>query len=355
MINESHSRGIGPRAIWLIAVLIIACCDAYTLSAKEVAEQVADLRTQDGDAVVRGLDFSPDGNRLAEDSDGKFINIWDWRNKHIEKSVDTPRGLNPVGTPNGLLYSPDGRLLAACASRDGDILVHLWNTGDWSVANGVMDHGAGACDGISFSPNGQFLAQIVYRVGNPGNSIIIHALDTGNIIFGLQIAQHFSPTSVAVSPDGESIAVAGVNSVLLDGKITREPSLYIISILQQKLARTIPTDAMGPLAWSPDGKRIAIAGELVVQILDAQTGQVLTREKLEESAHMNVRFTSDGRYLIESDMNGQGNGLGVTIWDAQHKSLLQKIPGNIGAIAVSHDSKFLAVGVTGHTTIWQFK
>jgi hypothetical protein len=79
------------------------------------------------------------------------------------------------------------------------------------------------------------------------------------------------------------------------------------------------------------------------------------REKIEKSGHMNVRFTPDGRYFIESDMNGMGKGLGVNIWDGQRHKVLQHIPGDIGSIGVSRDGKYLAVGTTGRTTIWQIK
>lgn len=328
----------------------------FGASKNDVAVKVVELPTQDSHAIVRGLDFSPDGSRLAEDSDGDFINIWDWRNRHIEKSIDVPRGFNAVGVPNGLLYSPEGRLLAACAGRGkGNVFVHLWNTNDWSVSGEITDPGVGGCDGISFSPNGKFLVRIVDRVGSPGDTVIAHAAGDWKQILGLRIAPFFAPASVAVSPDGELVAVAGVNSVARNGDIARESNIDIVSIQQQKVIRVIATEAMGPLAWSPDGKRIAIAGELEVAIFDVQTGQRLIRERLEKSAHMNVRFTADGRYFIQSDMNGRGTGLGVSIWDGQHQKLLQEIPGNISSIAVSRDGKYLAVGGTGRTTIWQFK
>jgi hypothetical protein len=80
------------------------------------------------------------------------------------------------------------------------------------------------------------------------------------------------------------------------------------------------------------------------------------RGKIEHSGNMNVRFTSDGRFFIDSDLNGTGKGLGVNIWDGQHQKLLQHISaGDIGSIAVSRDGKLLAIGETGRTTIWQFK
>jgi hypothetical protein len=53
-------------------------------------------------------------------------------------------------------------------------------------------------------------------------------------------------------------------------------------------------------------------------------------------------------------MTGLKTGWGK-IWDSQHRELLQKIQGNVGSIAVSRDSRYLATGVEGKTIVWQFK
>jgi WD40 repeat protein len=316
-----------------------ASAGLFGASNNDVAVKVAELPTQDSHAIVQGLDFSPDGIRLAEDSDGKFINIWDWRNKRIDKSITAPKGFNAVQVQNGLLYSPDGRSLAACAGRGvGDVFVHQWNTEDWSVAPEITDPGVGGCDGISFPPSGQFLIRIVNRVGNPGDTIIVHSAGTGQPIFGLSIDRFFTPVSVASNPDGESVAVAGYLSVAKQKEIVNEIEVYIISLQQRKVVRVISTEALGPLAWSPDGKRIAVAGgNAGIEIFDALTGKNLVSEKIESAGRMNIRFTPDGRYFIDSDLNGMGKGLGVKIWDSQRHTLLQQIPGDIGSIAVSRD------------------
>ncbi|HZE44743.1 MAG TPA: hypothetical protein VE058_13205 [Steroidobacteraceae bacterium] len=54
-------------------------------------------------------------------------------------------------------------------------------------------------------------------------------------------------------------------------------------------------------------------------------------------------------------MNARGTGLGVKIWDVEHRQLLQEIHGDVGNISVSRDSKYLAVGIPNRISIWQFK
>ena len=102
-------------------------------------------------------------------------------------------------------------------------------------------------------------------------------------------------------------------------------------------------------------RRFSHHPERYIEIFNVSTGARIVHEKNERSGHVNLRYTSDGRYFIESDMNGEGTGLGVKIWDRQRQKLLQEIPGNIGSLSVSRDGKYLAVATAGKTTIWQFK
>jgi WD40 repeat protein len=133
-------------------------------------------------------------------------------------------------------------------------------------------------------------------------------------------------------------------------------NLNVVDLKQRKVVKVIPSSDRGPVAWSPDGARVAVVGDPHVEIFDAQSGDNLVRETIENAGSMNVRFTSDGRFFIDSDLNGMGKGLGVNIWDGQHQKLLQYIPaGDVGSIAVSRDGKLLAIGEAGRTTIWQFK
>jgi WD40 repeat protein len=169
---------------------------------------------------------------------------------------------------------------------------------------------------------------------------------------------------MAISPNGELAAIGGtltvvptdVNDVNLRLQQTRQQLLiHVVNLRERKVLRVIPCDAIGPMAWSPDGNRLAIAGGGSVEVFDSRSGQELLHEEVEKSGSMNIRFTSGGRYFIESDLNGLGKGLGVKIWDPQRRKLLQHIPGDIGSIDVSRDGRYLAVGATGRTTIWRFK
>jgi WD40 repeat protein len=364
----------GIVALTAVLLPLSAHCDSgsslltkilgFGLNMNEVATKVVDLPETYHDVTVRGVDFSPDGARIAVASDHEKINIWDWRRSHIEKTLEQPTGFNPIMTINPIQFSPDGRLLAACAGKGvGDVVVRLWNTADWSIAKDLRDSSPGGCNGIGFTPDGRLFIRVVDRLLSSGDTVVAYAVGPWEPIWGLAIDK-FGPMSVAISRDGGMAAIGGsllvapmdISDPLKRAQQTRfDACIQIINLQQRKIVRVIRGAEKGAVAWSPDEARLATVGGPNVEIFDAETGQNLQRETIENSGHMNVRYSSDGRYFIESDTNGRGTGLGVKIWDAQRHALLKHIPGDTGSIAVSGDGRYLAVGGAGRTTIWQLK
>jgi WD40 repeat protein len=371
--KEAMKHGLLTCRIALSALLLAsiepATAGFFGASKNDVAAIVAELPTPARDIYPLGLDFSPDGKHIAVDSNSENIDVWDWRNKRIEKTVEKPHGGNTSGTTNPIQYSPDGRVLAACeVSGSGDVVVRIWNTDNWSIEKDIVAGGGiesrGGCTGIGFTPDGKQFVRAARTAGRSGNNLVAYAIGAWQPLWGMQI-EGFSPVSIAISPNGEQAAVAGTILVTPTGVI--DPlqrsieskivaNVNILDLKQRKVTRVIQSVNSGALAWSPDGKRVIVAGGPGIEVLDPLSGERLLHEELGEASHMNVRFTPDHRYFVESDLNGRGKGLGVKIWDSQHRELLQNISvGDVGSIAVSRDGKYLAVGETGRTTIWQFK
>ena len=159
-----------------------------------------------------------------------------------------------------------------------------------------------------------------------------------------------------------------------------DPTIYIVDLNQQTTVQTIKVDVGGtvgvggpsapgnPIAWSPDGLRIAFVGNghydeakgkspgAELYILDAKAGKTLSHLVIEGAGNPNICYSPDGRHYIESDANGKGTGIGVRIWDVQREHLLQHLAiGDVGSISVSRDGKYLAAGTTGRTIVYQLK
>jgi len=328
----------------------------------DVAVKVTVLREKEN-INVSGLDFSPDGKHLAVVSIYETINIWDWKNNRIVRTVEKPQGANDGLVTEPIRYSPDGRLFAACHSRaTNHIVARIWDTNTWEIVHDITDPvGGGDCNAIGFTPDGESLIRVLTRINQPGDNLIIYNTHTWESIWGLRTIP-FQPKALAISPDGKFIALGG--AVHDSGPIRNQ--IAVVDMERRAIVRIIPNTlsfSFGRLAWSPDGTQLTAIGRRAwdgtanhgkgaytggpdtVMVFDARSGKQLSGEQWGPVGHLSLRYTPDGKYLIEGDVNGKGTGLGVRIWDGQHRTLLQEIPGDVGSLAVSRDGHYFAMGV----------
>jgi hypothetical protein len=97
--------------------------------------------------------------------------------------------------------------------------------------------------------------------------------------------------------------------------------------------------------WNPRGLQLALgpyAGRYKgvaagpIRIIDVKTGKTLASEATDE-AHVHLRYTQDGKYLIETI------GKKVEIWDQSHTHLRQTIREESCCLALSADGRFMAL------------
>jgi WD40 repeat protein len=78
--------------------------------------------------------FSPDGQRLATVSQDEEVRLYDLMTGQERGAI---RG--HVGDVWGVVFSPDGRHLAACSGYKGRGEIRLWETAQWEEP--VMNRG----------------------------------------------------------------------------------------------------------------------------------------------------------------------------------------------------------------------
>jgi WD40 repeat protein len=346
------------RVAAALALLLVNSTLAW--GGNDIARQIAELPETYHNVIIYSVDFNPDASQIAIESDGEKINIWDWRQQRIAATIEKPHGAKAFGVKNPLQYSPNGRFLAACfRGAVGGLAGRVWRTEQWSIAKDFADKMR--CIEMRFSPEGESLL----RVGEAnGNNFVVYSTETWEPVWGLSFPL-FLPASLSISPNGLLAAVAGSSIVTPPGiddplkqvqQTTYESNVQIVNLRERKIVAILKSTGAGPSAWSPDGSKLAVSGGSYLEVFDLQSGRVIVREYTEGSGDMNVRYTPDGRYLIQSNLIGRGPGLGVKIWSTQSNKLLQRIPGDIGSMAVSRDSKYLALGTTvGRTTIWELR
>jgi WD40 repeat protein len=357
----------------LMQILLLGCAeseylhplsvaDLFESKGKTMKEVATEVVTLPEDEDIRGLDFSPDGKLLATTSTQTLaVKIWDWRNRRIVRAFQRPQGSN-LGSTESVRFSPDGRLLASCSDPSGPnrSITRIWNATSGEVVHDIEEPYSGGCEAIAFFPDGTVLARIaIRRADDIHDSLIIYDTKTWQSIWGLHLTP-FYPKHLAISPDGKFVALAGqVRNPLSWPFPTPQPTfgtppspnqalIVVVDVERRTVMRAIQAYAER-LAWSPDGAHIVAGGGLdPIMIFDAESGALVTSEK-GETGHVLVRYTPDGKYLIERI------DLKVLIWDGQHREVYQEIPAAPGVIAVSQDGHYLAMGGDKKVIVWKLK
>jgi len=114
---------------------------------------------------------------------------------------------------------------------------------------------------------------------------------------------------------------------------------------------------VGALAWSPDGRRLAVSIGLgvAVGVLDLESGKMLWEVYKDNFGENSVAFTPDGKYIVTPTVDTERvvAGAALDLRDAETGALVREVPGihphetyqsNVGrTLAFSSDGKLLVV------------
>jgi WD40 repeat protein len=283
------------RAVGRVAAVLLCCIIACPCRAEALKER---LTFPEQDVGVWSTTLSPDGKTLVMGLQDGTIKLWDASTTKV-KSVLVSHNHGVVA----LAFSPDGKTLAS-GSRDKTL--KLWNVSTGrNVATWVpRAEDAGrpldlsdqsqfndvAC--VAFSPDGKTLAS-----GSMDKAIRLWDIPTGRKVATLR-GHADEVHSLAFGPDGKLLASAGGDVKLWDvakrtAKATFRGPLVLLSpdesVMINKAGRSV--------AFSPDGRTLAVGGGRALGLWDVSSGRYAFSFSGFKGLVEAVSFSPDGRSL----------------------------------------------------------
>jgi RNA polymerase sigma factor (sigma-70 family) len=344
------------------------------------AQASGGVRSVESDAL-EALAFSRDSRYLAAGGFGKEVMIWD-----VKKGEANPRWKlqGPRGFVRRVAFSPDGKRIAAGVD---DAVIHLWNveTGKpeaqlrASLPSKPDVFGrTGLVNNIAFLPGNKLVALYTFQPKNAGSpeatgcQIWIWDLATRKSSV-LAKEKHSNAVDVAVSPDGKLLAcshyVAGMKVWDLgQRKVVQEEGVG-------------KNEFMSRVAFSPDGKSLAVGGGYMVVgagggigaegrlwLFDVKARKRLWRVEEEKNGAYNaIGFTADSKGVLTGSSGKQvrvrfkGGATGSKVvselrrWDVANGKEVWRADGELGwfqTVAASADGKTIAGCDSNHLILF---
>jgi WD40 repeat protein len=140
---------------------------------------------------------------------------------------------------------------------------------------------------LAYSPDGKLLA-VAGR-----HEVLLHKAD-GSGLIGRLVGQAERVQSIAFSPDGKSLAVAGGSPALFG-----EVQIWDVQKNKLKLSHTATFDTLYGVSWSHDGSKVAFGcADNTVRAIDAATGQQVLYQGAHNDWVLGTAFSTDSEHLV---------------------------------------------------------
>jgi WD40 repeat protein len=331
-------------------------------------------------SALRSVACSADGKRLAAGDEAHVVWVWD-----LGAGKGPRQFKGHFATVTALAFAPNGKTLASAARdvNDGDgrdYAVRLWD-----VATGFVLHELAHDDhptGVAFLKDGKRLATVgkdgmlrVWDVASGqglgqhrlqgGNGWAVQALPDGKTVATLTWQKYVSRIELWDVDAGKALLAephrgdGGLALAAAPGErrlaVAANDGLHLIDAATGKTLRTFtpPVYQFWVTAFSPDGKRVAAATPARVYVWDVATGREVTPPEAHDGQIQLLRFLPGEKTILTA-----GRDQTVCVWDAATGKQLRRfaIPkiNYYEDIDLSPDGRTLAVPriANGQVALW---
>jgi WD40 repeat protein len=302
------------------------------------------------EAWIRGLAYSKDGSLIVSAGRDRAIRIWEVSSKTEKGNV---KGFNDdiaLAIAGNQVFVAGGKWNKDKKVYEGEITIFELPTGK---KVGIVKAHPEIIDCVGVTPDGKTIvtgsddmtAKIFDSTGKELQTLKGH---TDRIL------------GVALSPDGKRAATAGYDGTLriwdvATGKDTATLKNETVETkadpkTKKDTKTTRPGAPLRCVAFSPDGKKIAVGGEdSEIRLVDAESGSVQKTIKAPDGV-LALAFNTAGDKLASG-----GWDKSIRIWDLTGKELnaIKAHTGSVTALAFDPTGKWIASGgLDGLVKVW---
>jgi WD40 repeat protein len=191
--------------------------------------------------------------------------------------------------------------------------------------------------GVAYSPDGKVIASIE----RDGTAIIWDAASGAELLRlpgATEVGDAWGAQRIAFSPDGRRLAIADSNLVKLYEPVTGD----LLATLSGHTAD------VWAVAYSPDGRLLVSAGaDSTVRLWNAESGALIYELTGHTDAVESAVFSPDSRWLATNADDGT-----LKIWDTATGQLVEDVP-DVSSIGFSPDGTRLATTGLAGLQVWQ--
>lgn len=283
------------------------------------------------DSAVRTLAVREGGRTVVSSGDDGTVRTWSPETGH---ETEPPVRSHETGTALVLVQGT-----ASMATAGPMDTWRLWSSERTSGLAVVLRHSGGSVGGISFSPDGRFLA-----AASSDNTLSMWDVTTQRQVWHVVAAERRGLSDVTFMPDGRSIITVGGDGAL---------SMWSARAGKLLAAANPRSGELWGVAASPDGRIVATAGaDHLVRLWDVRSLHQVSELPGHEDQVDKVDFSPDGHTLASS-----GKDRTIRLWNVSTGDQIgEPLTGHtnfVWDIAFSPNGKLLAsTGADGTIRIW---